>query len=240
MNSIFISYSRADVKYLEQIKTHLQVLVNYDQENIYVWDDSQIVSGSNWEDEIKFQISCCQIALLLVSPNFLASKFIKEKEMPEILRAARERGTSIQILNVQHSPFDVVKILEGIQHLNEPEEPLSGLNENELARTLTEITRRLRNIIGTTVLKTPQISPMEKVRFSIILLAYLNGRKAEESRIGDINKNTQIPRRIVHDLLQNDLLSKGYILKVREGKKTTWKITLEGITELESLRDAVR
>jgi len=62
------------------------------EDGIHVWDDTHIAPGSNWRSDIKAAIDAAAVALLLVSPSFLASRFIVGEELPRLLRAANERG----------------------------------------------------------------------------------------------------------------------------------------------------
>jgi len=47
--------------------------------------DSDLILGEGWHRQIQEAISVCDLGLLLVSPAFLASKYIKENELPSFV-----------------------------------------------------------------------------------------------------------------------------------------------------------
>jgi len=49
------------------------------------WDASDMRGGADWEKEIENAVRQSDIAVLLISPSFLASDFIVSKELPELL-----------------------------------------------------------------------------------------------------------------------------------------------------------
>ncbi|NER31784.1 MAG: toll/interleukin-1 receptor domain-containing protein, partial [Symploca sp. SIO1C4] len=71
---IFISYAHKD----EAFKDELVVMVESMQRNgvIDAWQDRRIEPGDDWDPAIQAAMDECDLAILLVSKNFLASHFI--------------------------------------------------------------------------------------------------------------------------------------------------------------------
>jgi predicted nucleotide-binding protein len=92
-DAVFVSYSHADERWLRALKVALAVQVR--QENVLLWDDSLIQPGSKWKEEIAAAIDRARVAVLLVSPHFLASPFIANHELPPLLAGAERRGVRV-------------------------------------------------------------------------------------------------------------------------------------------------
>ena len=69
----FISYSHADEAALERLLIHLAVLRR--EGRIDEWIDRKILAGDDIDAEIDERLESCELFLLLVSPNFLASTY---------------------------------------------------------------------------------------------------------------------------------------------------------------------
>ena len=75
---LFYSYSHKDEAYREKLETHLSIL----RRNRYIkeWHDRRISAGSEWEEDINYNLEEADIILLLVSSNFLASDYCYDTE----------------------------------------------------------------------------------------------------------------------------------------------------------------
>ena len=144
---IFISYSREDKGWMPEIRKHLKVL-NYENDNLDVWDDSRIEAGQDWKVEIEKSLAECQIAILLISTDFLASDFIRKNELPPILSAATDKGIVVLPLIVGHSRFLNIPSLSKYHAINEPLNPLSDLSKGEVTKVLVKMTDQIASIIA--------------------------------------------------------------------------------------------
>ena len=124
-DQVFIGYSHADGRWLKELQTHLEPYVRHTM--IAVWDDSMIRAGSVWKESIRQALASAKVAVLLVSPTFLASKFIAEQELPPLLEAAEKEGVAILWVPVRPSSFQVTPIA-AYQAAHPPEKPLASLS----------------------------------------------------------------------------------------------------------------
>jgi len=140
---IFISYSQRDKAWMERLKTHLKPLER--DFNINVWVDTKLRSGDNWRAEIEKALAQTKVAILLISPNFLASDFIHTDELPPLLKAAAKEGTTILPLLLSTSAFSLTP-LSAFQAVNGPEQPLDLLTDGQVNQTLFQVAKRVHEI----------------------------------------------------------------------------------------------
>ncbi len=150
-NGIFISYSHKDKKWVDQLMIHLKPLIRNEQIHLRVWNDTQIQPGTRWRDEITNAIDKSRIALLLVSPNFLASDYIMENELPRILKDAYKRDTIIYWIAVSYSSYKFTELKE-FQAINDPTKPLDSLSPSDRNQELVEIANKIANGIELNVI----------------------------------------------------------------------------------------
>lgn len=123
--NVFVSYSRKDQRYLKQLRTQLSPFERkYD---LVVWDDSKIPVGSDWRVVLNHALERAKVGVLLVSPDFLASKFVVDFELPKLLRAAKEDGLVPCIVHVRPSGAHHVDELAALQAVNDPKRPIACL-----------------------------------------------------------------------------------------------------------------
>jgi len=126
---VFISYSHHDRAYLDRLLIHLKPLEK--EGLIDLWIDTRLRPGDRWKKEIENALNKANVAILLVSADFLASDFITANELPPILRNAEDSGTRIIPLIVKPCRFTRDKNLRHFQAINDPSNALIRLPEGE-------------------------------------------------------------------------------------------------------------
>ena len=141
-NQIFISYCHKDKKWLDDLRTMLNPLVR--EKKISLWDDTMIKAGKKWQVEIANALVSANVAVLLVSPDFLASEFIAEHELPPLLEAAREEGLRILWIAIRDCLYNETEIGQ-YQAANNPATPLANLAPRERERELVKIAKLIKD-----------------------------------------------------------------------------------------------
>ena len=91
---MFISYSKHDLPLLEQLVSHLSNLIREQQINI--WYDRQMIAGEEWSDEINERLNSAGMVFLLISRDFLSSKYCFDVELPHIIKR-QEKGETVVV-----------------------------------------------------------------------------------------------------------------------------------------------
>ena len=135
-DQLFISYSHVDREWVVRLQTMIRPLVR--SHGLRLWDDSQIQPGDKWREEIETALAAAKVALLLVSSDFLASEFVTNSELPQLLTAAEEEG--LRILWVPVRPSLVRRTpISAYQGLGDPGRPLARMDPVEQEEALVEI-----------------------------------------------------------------------------------------------------
>jgi len=140
-DQVFISYSHKDTKWLDKLQTTLKPMMR--NNNISVWVDTAIKPGSKWRDEIEKALASANVAVLMVSQNFLASDFITKQELPPLLKAGEQEGLKIIWVLVSSCLYDETEICE-YQAAHNVSQPLDCLTVARRNQVLTEICREIK------------------------------------------------------------------------------------------------
>lgn len=140
---VFVSYSRRDSGWMDEIVAAFQQLE--DAEGHEIFTDTEIPPGDRWRERLDAELDRATVMLLLVTPSFLASDFIQNNELMPALEAAQRRGLKIFTIVVSTTPDLDESPIAGFQFgYGPPDPPLDQLTDSELRRVLAVTRDRLR------------------------------------------------------------------------------------------------
>lgn len=99
---IFFSYTHVDEQFCDMLQKHLAALKH--QGLIETWHDRRIRAGDEFDNVIDRQLNEAQVILLLVSSDFIASRYCYEIEMARALE--RHRAGEARVIPVILRPCD--------------------------------------------------------------------------------------------------------------------------------------
>jgi len=205
---IFISYAKSDnessdpaKRWLDRLVEHLKPLAL--QGLITTWSDQQIEIGEEWHVQIQSALTSARIAVLLVSPAFLASEYIRNNELPILLRRAREEGVLILPIILRPCLYTTIRFnfpdpetgpeqfsLADLQAANSPNHSLSELDETNQDRALVSVCRRIQQVL-------------QSGQTEVDALAYVAAVGRESSRPGE-SRSSLLNRQRLIQRVRND------------------------------------
>jgi hypothetical protein len=112
---IFISYSQKDETFKDEL---LAMLAGLQRRGIVdAWQDRHIDPGDEWYKSIQEAMDHCDLALLLISADYLASRFIQEEEQPKLLRRRQELQLRVIPIIIRPCTWQGELVLKDLQAL---------------------------------------------------------------------------------------------------------------------------
>ena len=143
---IFISYSHKDepekprqdeIQWLSFVRTYLQPAVKHGVFDL--WVDRHMPGGADWNPDIETKLRACDIFMLLVSANAMASDYIVDKEIA-IIRERQAKGEPVHFYPLLLTPTPKAG-LDKVKDKNlRPRDgkPLSGYSQHDRAQHMTD------------------------------------------------------------------------------------------------------
>ena len=142
---VFISYSHKDKKWRDDLVTHLKPHLR--DGSITGWSDQQVAPGSEWFREIQSALTNSKIAVLLVSPDFLASDFIHQHELGPLLKEAEQGGVKILWVPVRESAY-MQTPLKNYHAVLDPGKPLAGMTRAKRDQAWVKICQEIGKAVN--------------------------------------------------------------------------------------------
>lgn len=166
-SKVFVSYCHKDMPWLRRVREHLDVL--YQEGVLEYFDDLKIGVGANWYERIDAEMREAHVALLLISPSFLASNFICKVEIPLLFERHHQEGLVLYPLLIRDCPWQEVAWLSRMQIRPADAKPLATMRSPSVdsclaavAREITSITKRSLTVyVGSASTVAPIFDPTE-------------------------------------------------------------------------------
>jgi internalin A len=144
-DQVFISYCHDDKRLLDQLLKHLKPYLRTGA--VSAWSDRQIASGSRWFEEIQTALARTRVAVLLVSPGFLASDFIHEHEMGPFLKEAEAGGVRILWVQIRACAYEATPLARLQAVVSPPDKPLAQM-KSERDAAWVRVCKEIKNAVN--------------------------------------------------------------------------------------------
>ncbi len=151
--TVFVSYSHEDEAWKNRLVKQLRVLEL--EGDLEVWDDRRISVGDDWLPEIEAAMARCRAAVLLISADFLTSKFILGTEVPEILRRREADGLRVIPVIVHPCAWKAVPWLSKIACRPKDGKPLASFPKSRAEQHLADLALEIRWLFSSPGAQTP-------------------------------------------------------------------------------------
>ncbi|MEM9823675.1 MAG: toll/interleukin-1 receptor domain-containing protein [Bacteroidota bacterium] len=142
----FTSYSHKDEDIREELDVHLAVLRRHPA--IEIWNDRAIQVGQEWDEKISNELNTADIILLLVSPRFLASKYIYDVEIKRAWERHKDPKDPVRLIPIIIKPCDWdEEQIADIQAI--PRDGIPVTEFDDLDEILTKVVKEIRAVIPT-------------------------------------------------------------------------------------------
>jgi hypothetical protein len=138
LRQVFISYSHVDRGWLDRIR---QAMVPFeDLGDVAVLDDTQIAPGAIWTEAIEEYLRSADVAVVLTSAAFLASRFVQDVELPAVIDAANVGRLTLIWAAVSASAWEVTALAR-FQAAIDPRRPLDMMTTPEANAAVVDIAK---------------------------------------------------------------------------------------------------
>lgn len=139
---LFISYTHAD----EVMKTELekQLFALKHSGKIEVWQDRELMGGDSWDENIRKELNEADIVLLLISPDFINSQYIWDKELSVALE--RHSKGEARVIPIILRSCDWTSLpFASLQALPRDAKPVNSFSDKDEA--YTSIAKSIRTVV---------------------------------------------------------------------------------------------
>ena len=143
---VFISYSHKDNRWRTMFEKQLKTLVQ--EQLLEIWSDQMLSAGEHWYPSIGNAIESADVGILLISADYLTSKFVMEKEVPRLLERRHREGMLIVPVICRPCPWRQIPWLSSMLVRPHDGRPLSLRAFPQIEVEITAIVEEVLDLVG--------------------------------------------------------------------------------------------
>ncbi len=137
---VFISYAHEDRDLLDRLLVVLKPLGGSGR--VELWADPDIGVGRRWSDDIEENLARAEVAILLISADFMASDYIMGMELPRLA----ELDIPLVCVPIGPCAWQDVEPIASIQWPLDPHRPLRAMARSERDGALVRVYEAVKNL----------------------------------------------------------------------------------------------
>lgn len=148
---VFIAHSSEDAPWLQRLTTMLAPLGRF---GLSFWDESQVLPGQHRPQQIATALADARVAVLLVSPEFLAFNTVFAQELTAMWTAPSAKPRPKILWVVVRACLWGKSSLTQYQPASDPDKPLAGLSDSEADQVLVKVCQHIHAAVGSSMTDT--------------------------------------------------------------------------------------
>lgn len=150
---MFLSYAHKDVDLKDELDVSLIALKR--DERVSIWQDTDnIHGGDQWNEKIEEGLQNADIVLLLVSPDFIDSEYIWNKELP-IIKQKYDLGKTKVIPIFLRDVFAKNMWFTDIQGYISLDKPIAGFKDYDRDTAFKKVVQGISDVIDNLLNEEP-------------------------------------------------------------------------------------
>jgi hypothetical protein len=134
---LFVSFAPADRDLKDALLKHLSVLQRFG--GMEVWSADRVRPGDDWRREVEDALASTDLALLLLSSDFLASDFLQDQEVPKLFERREKQGLLVVPIILRSCLWEMHPWLSRLSPLPADRRALASHDGDERDRAMTDV-----------------------------------------------------------------------------------------------------
>lgn len=149
LKKLFISYSSKNTDFMKRFVTHLEPLKR--NGDIDYWHDRMIEPGTKWDESIKKEMELSDIIIFLLSPDFIATNYIFEVEIPQALAQMTAQVSKLFFVELQACSWERTNLAQIQQTVNPAGDNKAIIsigephNDSQWIKVITELEKKWKS-----------------------------------------------------------------------------------------------